>query len=54
MSIITAYELSKNKKILLGGLDLQGKITQYVYKVNYEDKLECIVNFTILRLIKHL
>lgn len=56
MSIITAYELAKdkNKKILLWDLDLQENLTQYVYKVNHEDKLECIVNFTILRSIKYL
>jgi len=40
MSIITAYELAKdkNKKILLWDLDLQENLTQYVYKVNHEDK----------------
>ncbi|CEN30906.1 Soj protein [[Clostridium] sordellii] len=40
MSIITAYELAKdkNKKILLWDLDLQENLTQYLYKVNHEDK----------------
>ncbi|RDY22448.1 ParA family protein, partial [Romboutsia maritimum] len=40
MSIITAYELAKdkNKRILLWDLDLQENLTQYVYKVNHEDK----------------
>lgn len=40
MSIITAYELAKDKKknILLLDLDLQENLTQYVYKVNHEDK----------------
>lgn len=40
MSIITAYELAKNKdkKILLWDLDLQENLTQYVYKVNHNDK----------------
>ncbi|WP_261292035.1 hypothetical protein [Paraclostridium sordellii] len=37
MYIITAHALSKdkNKKILLGDLDLQENFTQYVYKVNH-------------------
>ncbi|WP_155486036.1 hypothetical protein [Paraclostridium sordellii] len=39
MSIITAYELAKNKKILLGDLNLQEKFNQYGYKDNYEDKI---------------
>lgn len=40
MSIITAYELAKDKskKILLWDLDLQENLTQYVYKVNHNDK----------------
>lgn len=40
MSILTAYELAtdKNKRILLWDLDLQENLTQYVYKVNHEDK----------------
>lgn len=40
MPIITEYELAKdkNKKILLWDLDLQENLTQYVYKVNHEDK----------------
>lgn len=40
MSIITAYELAKdrNKKILLWDLDLQENLTQYVYKVNHDNK----------------
>lgn len=39
-SIITAYELAKDKykKILLWDLDLQENLTQYVYKVNHNDK----------------
>lgn len=40
MSILTAYELAKDKskKILLWDLDLQENLTQYVYKVNHNDK----------------
>lgn len=40
MSIITAYELAKDKdkKILLWDLDLQENLTQYVYKVNHDSK----------------
>lgn len=40
MSIITAYELAKDKdkKILLWDLDLQENLTQYVYKVNHDNK----------------
>ena len=40
MSILTAYELArdKNKKILLWDLDLQENLTQYVYKVNHNNK----------------
>ena len=40
LSIITAYELAKDmdKKILLWDLDLQENLTQYVYKINHNDK----------------
>lgn len=40
MSILTAYELAKDKKnkILLWDLDLQENLTQYVYKVNHNGK----------------
>ncbi|HFL3096400.1 ParA family protein [Clostridioides difficile] len=39
-SIMTAYELAKDKdkKILLWDLDVQANLTQYVYKVNHNDK----------------
>lgn len=40
MSMLTAYELAKDKKnkILLWDLDLQENLTQYVYKVNHNGK----------------
>lgn len=40
MSMLTAYELAKDKKnkILLWDLDLQENLTQYVYKVNHNSK----------------